>query len=495
MEQFGDLFSVILNASQSGEHIYLVGGALRDYLLGRVSHDLDFAVQGNCRRLGRKVADALGGAFFMLDEARGISRVIVTYNNERTVIDFSVLRGPDLESDLHKRDFTVNALALDLAQPQRLIDPTGGGVDLRERVLRACSPDAFEDDPLRILRAVRQALSLRFHIEPQTLRAMRQAVPLLVRISGERLRDELFRMLEGPQPASALRMLDQLGVLEGILPELPRLKHVAQTAPHLYDVWEHTLAALQALEDLWAALVAPEYNEEQASSLILGLAVLRLGRFRQQFAEHFAQRLVPDRSLRSLIFLAVVYHDAGKPECASLNEEGRISFIGHESRGAELLTLRGEALALSQDEIQRLRTMINAHMRLHFLVKEGQMPSRRAIYRFFKDCGPAGVEVCLLSLADTMGIYGVTLSQEIWSQRLDVCRALLETYWERPEVVHPERLLSGFDIMQYFDLQPGPKIGLLLDQLAEAQAAGEINDRENAIRLIQSWLEQPENRL
>src|SRR5690606_23403950 len=158
---------------------------------------------------------------YMLDEERDTARVILDPgDSSRLVVDFASLRGTDLETDLRGRDFTVNAMAFDVAKPDRLIDPLGGLADLRDNRLRACAPDSFTRDPVRVLRAVRQSLSFHFRIEADTLQSMRAAAPLLPAVSAERQRDELFRMLEGEQVALAVRILDRVGALQHVLPEL-----------------------------------------------------------------------------------------------------------------------------------------------------------------------------------------------------------------------------------------------------------------------------------
>ena len=208
----------------SGLTVYAVGGAVRDELLGRPIHDVDFILSGGALKIGRQAANALGGAYYPLDEERDTARVILPQpDGSRLALDFAGQRGPDLESDLRARDFTLNAIAVELSDPHALLDPLGGAADLRANLLRACSPTAFENDPVRILRGVRLATAFGFHIQPETRQLMRQSVERLPRISPERLRDELFRILEGPQPATALRALDLLGVLLFVLPELGQL--------------------------------------------------------------------------------------------------------------------------------------------------------------------------------------------------------------------------------------------------------------------------------
>lgn len=484
-----ELLDQIRPNMQAGQRVFLVGGAVRDLLRQRSVHDLDFAVSGDVRRLARKTADALGGAFYVMDQARETMRVILTgENGERIFMDFNALRGEDLRDDLLARDFTVNAMAIDLSAGNQIIDPLGGAEDLRERRLRACAPDSFQRDPVRVLRAARLSLEMEMHMLPETLRQARMAAPDLARVSVERQRDELFRILEGRHPESAVRLLQAFGALEYLLPDLVALQGVRQSAPHTLDAWEHTLKVLDWLGRLMGVLVG-DYVEDSASDLVLGLAVMRLGRYRRQFVEHFAERLVPDRSLRGLIMLAALYHDAGKPATRSVEPDGRIRFLRHEKISTQLMEACGARLALSGAEIERLSRIIRGHMRVHQLSGDGQAASRRAVYRFFKDTGPAGVDICLLSLADLLATYGVTLDAEIWQRELDTCRMLLEGWWEIPEaVVRPPQLVNGHEIMVHFHLSAGPMVGELLEAIREAQAAGQIDGRKAALDFAEGWL-------
>jgi tRNA nucleotidyltransferase/poly(A) polymerase len=470
---------------------YLVGGAVRDAVLGRVTHDLDFATPQGLK-LAKKIANGLPAAFFPLDEAFDTARVVLIHpDGTRDVLDFAGYRGETLEADLQGRDFTLNALAMDL-QTGAVIDPLGGLKDLREKRIRACSATSLSDDPVRILRAVRQAAALGFAIDPETRQQMKAAVPLLTKISPERQRDELFKILEGPKPDAALRALELLGVFPALLPELAALKGVEQSAPHVHDVWAHTLAVLRHLEGILSVL-APEYDEVKANADVMnGLLVMRLGRYRQQISAHLGSTLNTDRSARSLLFFAALYHDVNKPQTKTTEESGRIRFLGHDEQGAETACLRGQALHLSNDELTRLKLIIRHHMRVHAHSSrqvEGQEMSRKAIYRFFRDCGEAGVDLILLALADTRATYDQTLTQVHWTSTLDVCRTLLEAWYEKAEeVVRPAALVNGNDLINELNLKPGPEIGSLLEAIRETQAAGNLSTREEALSFARGWL-------
>jgi len=485
--QHSSLFDTI--STVAGQPVFLVGGAVRDAMLGRESHDLDFVLQKDARAVGKRVANALGGGFYMLDEARDTARVIIQGADGRKLfLDFATFRGPDLDADLRDRDFTVNAMALELGS-ERLIDPTGGAQDLRHRQLRPCAPTSLTSDPVRVMRAVRLSLGLDHRILPETAAAMRQAAGLLERVSPERKRDELFRMFDGERVDTALRLLDRFGVLPAVLPELENTKGVQQSAPHIYDVWEHTLNVIQQLEGLMAVLVGGD--SERAANISASTVLLFLRKYRENFRAHYNTLLNPGRTPRALLFLSALYHDISKPAARSVEESGRVRFFEHEHIGADVIEQRARALALSTVEVQRTVIIVKNHMRLHHLAATGKPPSRRAVYRFFKAAKAAGPDICILSLADVMGTYGVTLNQEVLENELMVARVLLDGLWETPEeVVRPPKLLDGRDLQKLFDLQPGRRIGKLLEDLQEAQAMGTVSSRDAALRFIEQRIKQ-----
>lgn len=483
------LIAEFLPLFPAGQPVYLVGGSLRDLLLGRPVHDLDFALPLETRRTARRIANRLKAGFFMMDDARDTSRVLHhSVDGAQFMLDFVVLAENDLVTDLKLRDFTINAMAIDLHHPQQLIDPCGGQADLRAKVLRTCTPDALPADPLRCLRGVRLAVDLDLNIPAEIQTQLRANLPRLVQISPERVRDELVRMLEGPRPVEAVRLLDRLDGLPYVLPELVALKGVPQTAPHILDVWEHTLATLQHLVDLLAAL-GTEYSPAQAEDPWLGLACRQLGRFRVHFIELAVQKITNQRTRRVLLYLAALYHDVAKPASQTQVAAGRLHAFGHEQAGAELAAGRARALQFSNAEIDYLQTVVRQHMRIHFLAQADRLPSRKAVYHFFRDCGETGPDLCLLSLADTLATYAANLPETVFARELEVCRLLLAALWERPsESVRPMPLVNGNDLMAELGLAPGPQVGRLLELLREAQAEGRIAARAEAFDLARAWL-------
>jgi tRNA nucleotidyltransferase/poly(A) polymerase len=475
------------------EEVFLVGGAVRDGLLGRASHDFDFCVRANAVKMARRVADALVADFYVLDAALGSARVILPNPaGQRDVLDFSVFRGPDLEADLAGRDFTINAMAFDLRN-QTILDPRNGGSDLRTRTIRACSATAMQDDPIRILRAVRLAAALDFKIDPGTRRGMKAATELLAATTPERQRDELFRILDGPRADASLRALEMLNVFPHILPELVALKGVTQPDPHVYDVWEHTLAVIRHLQEIISVLSDDAEEVGEGRGLLSGVLAVRLGRYRRQLEGHLARGLNPDRTIRGLLFFAALYHDVSKPVTKSVDAGGRIHFYDHERQGAIVAAERARAFNLSSIEVARIETLVEKHMRFPSLAgrmdAEDQRPSRRAIFHFFREAGEAGVDLILLGLADLRGSRDHALGEKTWAAFVEVGRILLENYWDKPEeAVAPPRLLNGLEVMRAYGLKQGPSVGALLSAIREAQAAGRITTRQEALEFGRQWL-------
>ena len=486
------LLEKIINVLPANTEVYLVGGAVRDLLTNRLSPDFDFAVPSNGISLARTVANALKADFMVLDSERDTGRVVIIEGETYTYLDFAAYRGATLEDDLRDRDFTINAMALNL-RDITIIDPLNGATDIRAKVIRACSPDSLTNDPVRILRAVRQAAAFGFTIDKSTRELMKQAADKINNVSIERVRDEVFKILGGPKASASIRALEMLGVLQHLMPELLKMKGVTQSNPHIHEVWTHTLAVVDQLDNLLTSSLRLDFDPEKTSDMFMGLVSLKIGRYREQIAKHFANQLNPSRSHRSLLFFAALYHDVCKPDTKTIDESGRIRFFDHDIKGAEVVADRARAFNLSNDEVERLHTIVRHHMRFHFfadrLEREGQPPSRKAVYRFFRDSGAASVDLILLALADLRGTKGNELTQVTWTAYLDIARILLENYWERPEeVINPPRLVDGNELMKELNLQPGKIVGVLLESIRENQAAGKIVDKEQALAFAREEL-------
>jgi len=472
------------------EEVYLVGGAVRDAVLQLPLRDLDLATPGDGQPLARRIADALGGAYYPLDKARGVGRALVTLGGEALTVDVAQFRGPDLLTDLSLRDFTLNALAVRLnGDLQAVYDPLGGLGDLARRVLRQCGPGSIPSDPVRALRAVRASIAYNLRIEPATRAALRANAPRLAEVAPERVRDELFTLLGGPRPAGAIRVLHELGLLAPIVPEAAALEGVTQGPPHQFDVWRHTLRTVEQLDAVLTVLRATR-SGDLTSRVQTGAVAFALDRFRAPLAAHLAHPWPNGRTQRSLLIFAALLHDSGKPATRSVDpDSGKIRFLQHEQVGADLVTERAAALRLSHGEVERLGAIVRHHMRPHWLFSAPAL-TPRAIYRFWRDAGEAGVDVCLLALADYLAIYGAALDSAEWVRFVELVQTLLARYFTQYEAaVAPPPLLSGDTLMQQLGLPPGPEIGALLDVVREAQAVGEVTTPDEALALARRFHE------
>ncbi len=465
----------------SGRPGYLVGGSLRDALLGRPSDDLDLAVPVDAPDLARTLADRSGGHFVLLDAQRGIARVVLDEGPVRT-IDIAPLRG-DIDTDLGERDFTMDALAALLepladGAPAELIDPHGGLRDLEHGIVRLVSERALVEDPLRLLRAVRLAAQLDFRLAPETADALRRHAEGIGRAAAERQRDELARILATPRAGPAIRLLDDLGLLERLLPEVTASRGVSQPKEHYWNVFDHSVETVVAL-DFMLAEKEPAGRREARFWRVLWDALA----FLPELRDHLAEEVSEGRSRSTLLKLAGLLHDVAKPETRAPDATGRIRFFGHAERGAETARSVLRRFRFSRRETELVATMVEEHLRPGQLSTEGP-PSRRALFRFFRDTDEAAESVLLLSLADHLAARGPRLRIDGWRRHVAYIAHVLGRRHEEEAIVRPTRLLTGDDLMVALAIEPGPEVGRLLAVLEEAQASGEVTSRQDALAFI-----------
>ncbi len=465
---------------------YLVGGAVRDTLLRarfargeRPSHlwDLDFAVPNDGMRIARRLADALGAAYYALDDERDVGRVVwAGHQGETHIVDVARFQGPDLEADLAGRDFTINAMARDATHDfHQLIDPHEGRADLEAGQLRAVSDQSLRDDPVRGLRAVRLAAELGFEIEPRTQTLIQEAAPGLAEVSAERMRDELVKILSLPATADSLRRLDTLNLLAEILPEVTVLKGVAQTMPHRWNAYEHTLHTVAACEALLPLVGSPVHPDVP---------------FPDQVANHLGIAVTGGHSRRLLLTLAALLHDVGKADTASVAPDGRARFIKHERVGAKMAAKALRRLRFAGAAVRLVETVVRHHLRPLQLAWQGVV-SKRAIHRFFRDTGDSGVEIALLALADRRATLSSQVIDDHFATLQEAVRMLLDAYFNRQQtVVGQNPLLTGHDLIQRFGLREGPEVGRVLTALVEAQAVGQVTSRQQAEAWIRRTLSE-----
>lgn len=453
---------------------YLVGGAVRDMLLGRETHDLDVSVQGSASELARAFADRMGGSLFLMDERFDVARVILDRDGEREIVDFAKLRGESIEQDLSTRDFTINAIAADTTTwsggADGLIDPFHGLDDVQTRRVRAVTQEVFRNDPVRLLRAARIEAELDFVLDGETEDWVQRDAALLEQAPGERVRDEFVKVIAAPNVLRHLNRLEALDLLGRILPELNALRGVAQSPPHIYDVFEHSLYAVGAAEAL-----------EKARYLSLAE-----GAFGSQLQTHLAQTTSGGRTRREMLRLVLLLHDCGKPATRTVDAKGRVRFLGHEIVGQDLVGTAFRRLKFSNDETALAKTIVRNHMRPLTLALGGI--TDRAIYRFFRDTGEAGVDVAVHAWCDKQATYAPGSDTDEQNALHAVIARLLDRYYHaREQVVLPPVLLTGREVMDLLKMTPGPTVGAALEAVREAQATGEITSRDEAIEFLKKF--------
>ena len=465
---------------------YLVGGFVRDVLLGRDTDDIDLAVASDALEVVPKVATALSGKYVLLDRVNRVGRVVLVddeapSNKVQWELDFSTFEG-NIEQDLARRDFTIDAMAVDLSQlgkgisDVQLIDPFDGWGDLRQGVIRVVTETAFESDAARLLRAVRLATELGFSIDKKTEALIRHHSYLIASVAGERVRGELLRLLAIPGAGQFTAYLDELGLLTTIFLELAGTKGVEQPQEHFWNVFDHSLQTVSAV-DFLLRQGAWEYASEEVLATVPWSVVL---------AQQFNQEVSSGSTRRSLLKLAALLHDVSKPQTKVLDGD-RIRFLGHAKEGAAIVANMLERLRFSAKEVKLVETEVRHHLRPGQMGQD-ELPSRRAIYRYFRDTAEAGIDILFLSLADHLATRGPDLDLANWQEHAQLVDYVIGQRFEQESITRPPRLVDGHDLINIFDMRPGPKIGEILETVHEAQASEELTTREDALFFIDRLL-------
>jgi poly(A) polymerase len=439
----------------AGEEIALVGGPVRDAMLGRLQNDLDFTTSARpevSERLVKGWAEAtwdVGRAFGTIGCRRGPWQVeITTYRSERydpesrkPEVDY----GDTLEGDLGRRDFTVNAMAISLPD-REFQDPYGGLVDLAHQVLRTPGrpEDSFSDDPLRMMRAARFAAQLGFTVAPEVVEAMKAMAGRIEIVSAERVRDELVKLVSAPHPRRGLTLMVETGLADHVLPELPALALETDEHHRHKDVYEHTLTVLEQTMDL-------EH---------------RLGDG-------------PDFVAR----FAALMHDVGKPRTRKFVGDGTVTFHHHDVVGAKITRKRMRALRFSNDEIDAVSKLVELHLRFHGYGTGEWTDS--AVRRYVRDAGDQLERLHVLTRADS------TTRNKRKADRLRRAydhleeRIALLAEQEELDAIRPD--LDGNQIMEILGIGPGPEVGRAYKHLMELRMDRGPMSQEEATEALLEW--------
>ncbi|MDX6616952.1 MAG: poly(A) polymerase, partial [Solirubrobacterales bacterium] len=428
--------------------------------LGLDVADLDLAVpDGEEAKAARAIARAGDAHVFQISDRFNTWRAMARDGSWQA--DVSALRGGSIDADLAERDFTLNAAAVPLSGGDP-IDPFNGLADLERSLLRAVSETSFSDDPLRLMRAARLGAALGLTVESETVGLARAAATTAADPAGERIFAELRHLVTGHDPMRGLELMDELAVTPVVLPELEGLRGVAQNPNHHLDVHGHTLTVLEETLGIERDL------ERIAGDRAAGVQAL--------LDEPLADEITRGGALR----FAAILHDIGKP--ATRGERGGyITFIGHDSVGAEMIAAMMMRLKTSRALSSHLQAITEHHLRLGFLVSQRPL-SRRAIYDYLSATEPVSADVTLLTVADRLSARGSgpLASPEMIEAHLDLAREMLAEAldWRASP---PEPPIKGQELAEALGIEAGPEVGRLLEELRAGAFAGEISDREQAI--------------
>lgn len=471
---------------------YIVGGWIRDRLLKRETADIDIAVSADAFEVASGVAGLFGGRFVPLDPDNRIARVVLFGEEYRLPgmpggFDFSTFTAT-IEEDMARRDFTIDAMAVRLGDfdkriaPAVVIDPFDGLGDLLSGTIRAVDRKIFTSDPARLMRAVRLEAELGFSMDTVTEELVKRDAALISGIAGERVREELLRLLALPGAGARLARLDELGLLTRLFPELEEMRGVEQPKEHHWDVFNHSLKTIEAVEYLLGEGGWPYVGDDPRAAVF----------WPDKLDDYFRESIGSGSTRASLLKLAALLHDIHKPQSRTVEDNGRIRFLGHAVDGAEVASGALQRLRFGNREIELVENLVRHHMRPTQLSQSG-LPGNRAVYRYYRDTAGAEFDILIFSLADHLAARGPGLVPEGWREHTDLVNHVLRKKLLEESVIHPPKLIDGYDIIRCFGLKPGPRIGKLLEEVREAQASGEVSTREEAQAYIERKLALPDD--
>lgn len=457
----GIMQKLIRKLDKDANRIYIVGGFLRDKILNREIKDYDFAVDGDAEEIAKLVADRLGGSFVDFMGDKGTYRVVAGDD----ILDFSNLKGKDIYEDLIHRDFTMNAMAMrliDYFDPGLIIDPFNGLSDILNKKIRHVGIATFEEDPLRMLRAVRFASTYKFNIDENTKEYIRRNSGLISEVSPERIMAEIYTTLRNKDSHRYIWMMEDLKLIENIFEEVARMKEVGRCYYHVTDAWVHSIKALEEYEDIINSMRFPKdvYN------LVF---------------EYLNRSLTSGNKVKDVLKLAVLFHDIGKPESIYIDTNNRIHFYTHDVKGEEVVRKLNARMKISKKESSLIRKLVLYHMKpIMYFVNRG--PSNKSLFNFFSELGDNAIGCLLLSQADFTATRIASGKVGEIPRYSEYIIRLLKRYIEFKET--EKHLLSPLDIIINFDLQDKRKLGQILYEIRKNRFYGDIEDKNDAIEFV-----------
>ncbi|MEA1949344.1 MAG: HD domain-containing protein [Thermodesulfobacteriota bacterium] len=441
---------------------YIIGGSIRDLLLDRIPTDYDIAVKGNPKKFAEKMAKNISGRLFKMGKP---GQMIIRVVSNDNIFDITSLNGSFIEDDLKKRDFTINAMAYDLSS-REIIDCLGGLRDLADKKVRMVAADVFKKDPIRLIRAYRIGACLDFEIESQTASIIKANARLIQNSAGERIREEIFKMLGTSKSYHYLSQMADSGLLTAIFPDLDRLKGCFQNSHHIYDVFEHTMKAYHHLETIL----------NDPAKLLPDTCI--------QIRQYL------DEEKTVLLKYAILLHDMGKPWAKTIDDRGKIHFYGHSRKSADLAQKISQKLRFSNREKRLVDFIIRNHSNPLFLFTAMQKKTltHKGVARFFIKCGDNTPALLLHTIADIMAKRdkpNQTNKAFIWFVKEMIHNFF---YSFKPKIKEPP-LITGRDLIHEFGLMPSPEFKTILNLVQEEKLTNKIKSRSEALARVRDYLE------
>lgn len=431
---------------------YLVGGSVRDFLMGKSFYDRDIAIKG-AKEFAEKVSKQFDGTLVILDNLNQIFRVVL--KDKINYLDISEIVGESIEEDLTRRDFTINSIAYDLKEGE-YIDITGGKKDLERGVLRHYKDSNFEDDPLRILRAFRFLSVTGFDPSEELKNAILKYKSLLLKPSAERINYEIMKLFGGKYCARALILMDEFGILEELCPFVKELKQVPPNTHHHLDLFHHSIETVRNIEDLY---------ENSSDEEKIHVDKIDFGGFPRINHLKFAGFL----------------HDIGKYSTWTIEPDtGRHKFIKHDDIGAKMCVKYLKDLKFSKKQIEYISCMIKTHIYPSNVIASPDL-SDKVMMRYLRKMGDNVIDNIILAKADRLSARGEDITEEMIKNNIEGLDKLLKFYFEKKDSMKPlPKLLDGVEIMKLLNIKASPKLGKIIDALHEEQLSGNINTKEEA---------------
>lgn len=437
---------------------YLVGGAVRDALLGKSTCDRDIAIKG-AEEFAHKIAEKFDATFITLDSEFKIYRVVL--QDKVNYLDISEIQGETIEEDLMRRDFTINAIAYDL-KTEEFIDVTGGVEDLKNRVLRHIKDENLAEDPLRILRAFRFASVTGFEMTPELQAAIRKYLPLALNPAPERINYELMKFLGGQHAAKMLLSLDEFGLLEKIFPCVNEMKRVTPNSHHHLDLFHHVVETVRQIEIGYEN--APQVIREHLDKVDFG-GFPRINHLK----------------------LAGFLHDIGKFSTWTVEPTGRHRFIKHDDVGSKMVVPLLRQWKFSKKQIEYISSMIKNHIYPSSVLDAPDL-NEKVMMRYLRKMEDNVIDNIILARADRLSARGVDVTEAMVKNNLDGLDKLLNFYLEKRETLVPlPKLVDGKEIMEIKGIKPSPLLGEIINALHESQLNGDVMNREDALKFVKEY--------